>query len=200
MFPLIRLPRLLPALLALCLTSTGRAQTTTPPADPAKPVVTEPTTHRRARAISGDLAASLAATMPKYDPPKPVEPKAEEDLPDLRETDRPKNTIIRLPKYVVREPKPPVFRERDVHTKGGLTGIAMKRYAGLNAGNVGGLNQPVALLMYQEQERLDNMAELADDAKTAKRSGDTTAADYILKQSEKTYLRQDEFGWHGGPK
>ena len=202
----IRIPWLMPAFFALGLASAGRAQATTPAPEPAaaepakaapaaEPDAT-PAPSKRPRVMSDEVAATLATGMPKYNPPKPVEPKAEEDLPDLRETDKPKNTIIRLPKYVVKEPRPPVFRERDLHTKSEMADIALKRYAGLRAGNPFGLNQPIALLMYQEQERLDNMAGLTGDAKTAKRSGDSTAADYILRESARTYLRPSDFGWN----
>ena len=146
--------------------------------------------------MSNEVAATLAAGMPKYHPPKPVEPKPEEDEPDLRETDKPRNAIIRLPKYVVTEPKPPVFRERDLHTKSEMADFGLQRHAGLKFGNLGGANQPIALLMYQEQERLDNMADLKDDARTAQRSGDSAAADHILRESTRTYLRPSDFGWN----
>src|ERR1019366_5071900 len=44
---------------------------------------------RSARAISPEVAAQLAASRPKFSP-TPL-PKPEEDLPDLREIDKPKN-------------------------------------------------------------------------------------------------------------
>ena len=54
--------------------------------------------------------------------------KAEEEAADLRDTDKPKNGIVRLEKYVVREERPPIFTERQINTKKGLTSIAMRRY------------------------------------------------------------------------
>ena len=81
-----------------------------------------------------------------------------------------------------------------ITTAAGKADLAMKRNAGLMGGNLLGLNNPIALQMYREQERLDNMAELADAAKSAKRSGDDAAAAYILKQSQDTYLRPNEIG------
>jgi hypothetical protein len=207
-----RLPSLVPACLALGFATAGWAQApvspsaestgATPPAvesAPAGPATIPdpvPAKPKHARVLSNEVAASLATWMPKYNPPKPVEPKAEEDAADLRDTDRPKNAIIRLPKYVVTEPKPPVFRDHDLHTKEEMADLALRRHRGLALGNLGGLNQPVALMMYQEQERLDNIADLKDDAKTAKRSGDSAGADYISREAARTYYRPSDFGWN----
>ena len=199
----------LTTLLALSLTAAGRAQATAPNpiAEPAKTAsASEPensSSHpKHARVMSDEVAATLASGMPKYNPPKPVAPKPEEEQPDLREIDKPKNTIIRLPKYVVKEPKPPVFREIDLRSKSQQADIALRTHAGLKIGNIGGLNDPVALMMYQEQDRLNNMSDLSDEAKTAKRAGDTAASDYILKESKRAYYRPSDFGWNsdGGGK
>src|SRR5688572_18584602 len=68
-----------------------------------------PTAPKRTRSVSPGVAAALAAAAPKYTPPPPKpEPKSEQDLVDMREIDKPKNTIVRLPEYIVREPVPPV--------------------------------------------------------------------------------------------
>jgi len=202
-----RFPSLLPAILALGCATAGWAQTPVSPAASPTPVVEPasgapaatpdptPAKPKRARVMSNEVAASLAPWMPKYNPPKPVEPKADEDA-DARDIDRPKNGIVRLPKYVVTEPKPPVFRDRDLHTKEEMTDIGLRRNRGLSLGNIGGFNQPIALMMYQEQERLDNMADLKDDAKTAKRSGDSASADYISRETARTYYRPSDFGWN----
>lgn len=191
---------LIAALLVFGLASPARSEPAAEPAKAAPDAIAPaaPARPKRERAISGELAASLADTMPKYaPPPKPVAPVAEEDKPDLREIDKPRNTIIRLPKYVVQAPRPPIFRERDLRTPGGIADLAMKRYAGLGFGPFSELNRGIALTMYQEQERLNNMAGLADDARTLRGAGDSAAADYISRESQKTYLRPDDFGWHG---
>ena len=195
-------------LLALCLATAVRAQSTESPAEAAAATATEPSKSAPAennlppprpkhdRVMSDEVAATLANGMPKYNPPKPVEPKPEDEQADLRDSDKPKNGIIRLPKYVVKEPKPPLFRERDLHTGSEMTDIGLRRYLGLNIGNIGGLNRPVSLLMYQEQERLNNIADLKDDAKNAKRSGDSAASDYILRESNRVNYRPSDFGWN----
>jgi len=210
----VRLRSLLIMWLALGLAAAVRSQTAAPEAaapnptvEPPKPAPeaqpeAAPAPSKHSRVMSDEVAASLATGMPKYNPPKPVAPKSEEDLPDLRETDKPKNTIIRLPKYTVKEPRPPVFREIDLRSKSQQADIALRQHVGLKIGNLGGLNDPVALMMYQEQDRLNSMTELAADAAAAKRAGDTAASDYILRQSNRTYYRPSDFGWNsdGGGK
>jgi hypothetical protein len=191
------------------------AQTTAPAASPAagspilnarpddRPASTAP---RRTRAISGEAAAALAAAAPKYTPPPPKPPpKPEEESVDMREVDKPKNSIVRLPKYIVQEKKPAVFRERDIHTAKGLTEIAMKRYLTetdrvLNRFRIPLLtmtNEARALAMYAEDERLRNMADLKDAADNASRT-DTGAGDYLRRESQKTFLRTSDFGWSSG--
>lgn len=210
--PSLRFSAWFTACCALGLASTGRAQATPAPAAPGTALVAKPATPapdltpvppKHERVMSNAVAASLADYMPKYQPPpKPVEPKPEDEAADLRETNKPKNRIIRLPKYTVTEPKPPVFSERELHSKEELNRLAMQRNFGLHIGNIGGMNQPTALFMYEEQERLNNMSNLKDDARTAKRAGDSAASDYILKQSNRTYYRPSDFGWNsdGGGK
>ena len=207
----LRSSSLVTALFALVLAGAGRAQTA-PPAAPvpaANPVVdpvkapaapaaesnlAEP---KHTRVMSNAVAASLADGMPKYNPPpKLPEPTPEEEAKDLRDTDKPRNRIIRLPKYTVTEPKPPVFTERNLHTKSERTDMALKKYYGLKIGNIAGMNNAQALLMYDEQERLDNMANLKDDARTADRSGDKAASDYISKETTRAYYRPSDFGWN----
>ena len=207
----LRTPRLITALFALSLACAARAQTSaTPAADPAvSPAVDPakaaspadtPAAPKHERVMSNAVAATLADGMPKYNPPPKVpEPKPEEEQADLRETDKPRNRIIRLPKYVVKEPKPPVFTDRQLQGKSGLTELGLKANAGLNFGNLGGLNRPTALLMYEETERLKSMSELKNDAKDAKSSGDPTAADYILKENNRANYRPSDFGWDTSP-
>jgi hypothetical protein len=172
----------------------------TPPAattEPAQP------TRKRERAISGDVAASLAAAMPKYNPPKPAPPPTPiEQQPDLRDVDKPKNTIIRLPDYVVREAKPPVFRERDINTQQGLANIAMRRYSteasrALNRFTIpifGQTQEARALAMYAEDERLKNITELNDAADMVS-ARDKAQGAYIKRDIQNTTMRAADYGW-----
>lgn len=179
---------------------------------------------KRNRAISGDVANMLAQTMPKYTPAPPPPPpptaaelakKAEEDAADLRETDKPKNGIVRLEKYVVREQRPPIFTEREINTKKGIREIAMRRYisdadramnrftlplfggGGWSPGSGNGsASEQRAMAMYAEDERLKNMSDLADNANMIMKS-DATAGSAAKTEVQKTYMRSSQFGYGG---
>jgi len=138
------------------------------------------------RAVSENVAAQLAARMPQYTPPpdpkkpssdagptSPAQNEQAEDLTDLRDEDRPQNQILRLPDYVVREKKPPVFRERDIHSPSSLAALTASRYLSetgqaLNRYTLplfGGGAQAYALARYEEDERLRNIRDLNDTAR-----------------------------------
>lgn len=156
----------------------------------------------RARAISPEVASLLAAGMPKYNPPKPVEPKSEEELVDRRELDRPRNRIIRLPDVVVQEKKPPVFRERDIYTRKGLADLAMRRYFSEGAQALNRYKLPLfgqgmeayALQMRADDERLQNISDLQDTA-TAVEAADPENASYIRRATADAYIRRSDFGY-----
>jgi hypothetical protein len=192
----------------------GAAQTPTP-AGTSSPVLAPSTatpsaptssTPRRNRAVSGEVAAALAAASPKYSPPPPKpEPKHEEEQIDMRDVDKPKNGIVRLPKYIVQEAKPPVFRERDIYTQKGLTDIAVRRYISdadraLNRFTlpfIGITPEARALAMYAEDERLKNMSDLGEAAAAASKADPATGT-YIRKEAQQTFMRTSDFGWNGG--
>lgn len=147
---------------------------------------------KRDRPISDNLASALSASMPKYNPPPP--PRTEDEDVDLREVDKPRNTIIRLPKYTVTGPRPPVFRERDIYNRSNRTNLSLARNPGLNLGNVLGLNRPIAMAMYAEQERLNNMAEMDDTAESIGRA-DAAAGAYLKRVTDETFMRTSDFGY-----
>lgn len=157
---------------------------------------------KRGRVVSEGVAAALAAGMPKYDPPKPAAPVNEEDLPDLREVDKPRNQIIRLPDYVVREKRPPVFRERDINTTKGLAALAKKRYFSETAQALNrfriplfGLGQEAyASMMLADQERLDNIASLKSTAADLKALSEGQG-DTVSREADRAYIRTDDFGY-----
>lgn len=167
-----------------------------------------PSAPKRTRAMSPEVAAALAAASPKYSPPPPKpEPKPEEEKLDLREIDKPMNTIIRLPKVIVQEPKPVIFSERVISTDKGLKEIAMRRYISdvdraLNRFTIplfGTSKESRALAMYAEDERLRNMSELEATA-TAVSAADAAGGTYIRRESQKTFMRSSDFGWSNGSK
>ena len=204
----------IPVLVAAGLTCVGSpvfaAESGTASTDSANPIVAPqadaPATPslQRHRVISSDVAAQLSAATPKYTPaeqkPKPT---PEEEQPDLRDIDKPRNGIIRLPKFVVHEKPPPILKESVVSTKKGLAEIAMRRYLSetyraLNAFTLplfGASSEERALQMYAEDERLKNMSDLNEDARIISAS-DKAAGAYVKREVDKTFVRPGEFDWH----
>jgi hypothetical protein len=175
------------------------------PPQPASKDSAAPAPAPRRRAISPEVAAQLSAVTPKYTPPAPKPPPTpEEEQIDLREVDKPRNGIVRLPKYIVQEEKPPVFSDRVIHTKKGLADLAVRRYMSEADRALNRFTLPLfgtsmearAMAMYEEQERLDNMGKLRDNAVDARKS-DPAGGEYIRRESQKTFLRSSDFGWQG---
>lgn len=167
-----------------------------PAAAPAKDETATEDQAPRARAISSNLADALAASMPKYNPPPKPAPKAPGEEVDLREIDKPRNQIIRLPQYVVREERPPVFTEREISTTKGLNAIALRRYfsqtgLALNRFTVplfGISKEAYAQMLYAEDERLRNIAEL-ESAAAAVNLVDPANARKLKEATRDTYQR-----------
>jgi len=169
---------------------------------------------KRNRAISSNLAATLAVGMPKFNPPKPVDKELEnQEVPDLREIDKPKNEIIRLPKVVVEGSRPPVFTEREIYTYKAFGELLAKRYYSqtylalnkfVQSVPLGALFLPSAadsaIAQYNDEERLKNMGSLNDAAADAAKAGDKAGSDYIKRASNETYMRQMDWGWEGPKK
>jgi hypothetical protein len=144
------------------------------------------------RTVSPKVAAALSLGMPRYRPPTPT-PVPTEEPEDMKDIDKPKNEIHRLPKYVVSEARPPIFRERDLYTQMGLIELYFKRHPGLIIGNILGLNSSPkpgspAYQMMVDDERRTNMDDLTDTAHAISQ-GDAAGASYILQQSDATYMR-----------
>jgi hypothetical protein len=163
---------------------------------PAPPVDSDGQT----RSVSPGIAAALSAGMPKFSPPTPT-PTPVAEPQDLRDIDKPKNEIHRLPKYIVRETRPPIFRDRDLFTQTGLIDLYFKNHPGLVIGNILGLNSAAALQMYQDDQRKESMDDLADTAHAMAQGGDAAEGSYILQQSQSTYMRGGgTWDWSGsGP-
>src|SRR6266545_2937329 len=91
-------------------------------------------TSEKPRAISPTTAAHLAAAAPKFQPAPAKPAESTEPPPDLREIDKPRNAIIRLPRYLVEEDKPTVLKERTVMTPQARLDLALKKHPGLRFG------------------------------------------------------------------
>ena len=192
-----------PLLAGLTLATVSVAQSPSNPVvqapDPAGPT-NAPTSPKKSRVVSDSVASALAATMPKYNPPPKPDP-TDEDV-DLREVDKPKNGIIRLPKYTVQEKKPAVFRERDINTQAGLASLARSRYLSATDNVLNRVTLPLfgtsqearAMAMYAEDERLNNLSDLTDTAKDIGRADPADGA-YIKRVTDQTYMRDSGFGY-----
>jgi len=166
------------------------------PAKPNPPATTAPATHHE-HLVSGETAGRVSTGLPKFTPRKTTDGKTETELPDLREIDKPKNGIIRLPQYTVTKPKEkklPGFKVREMLTYKGLVELALKQKPGLRFGNIFGMNNGIALEMYLEQEHLDDLAEIADAVANARNSGDPVGGDFLAQERYRLAYRPSVVG------
>lgn len=163
---------------------------------PERTVTVSGPTDKLSRTTTNAVSSGIPFNAPQ--PPK----KEPEPAPviDLNDADRPANEIIRLPAYIVREPRPPVFRERDIYTKKGLGELAVNRYFSETAKAlnkytlpfVGMGSESYAMMMLEEDERLKNM----EDAKqkiTLLRETDPVAAEQLKREVDQTFIRRSPF-------
>jgi hypothetical protein len=144
----------------LCPARPALAQTDLPLAATTAPdIIITPETHTHG--ISATTAARLSATAPKFVPPPA--PGADTRAAEVRIRDKPKNGIVRLPDYIINEPKAPAFKERELLTGYGRLQLGLKRYPGLRFGSLPFLsNNGWALAMLEEDFRLERKAEMED--------------------------------------
>jgi hypothetical protein len=180
--------------LAVGLSSKTEAQSEIAPESASTPALASPA---RARAVSPAMAEKLLLNAPKFVPPKPEGEKAPE-LPDRRELDKPKNGIIRLPNYVVREPKPPTFPERELLTPQGKLDLAYKRHPGLRLGSLPFLsNDRIALFMLEEEHHLERLAEM-NELFSILRAGNDSDTAKVKAQTEASFIRKNDWATNGG--
>jgi len=155
---------------------------------------------KKQRIISGDLSKALSAGI-KYNPPPPPKPEAE--LVDMREVDKPRNEIIRLPKYIVEAKRPPVFNEHNLYSKEMLRRLAYQRYISTFGRNVlnkyrlpiiGGGIDAYVMMQYEAEERKNNLTEMADKVSMYRVTGDNAEADKLKEDTQDTLMRRTEFG------
>ncbi len=161
----------------------------------------EPKQPNRARAISPATAAQLAAALPKFESP-PATPVAAastdsgnpDSAVDLREVDRPRNTIIRLPSYLVQEEKPVILTEREVQTPRARLHLALRKHPGLRLGSFWIFrNDGIALAMLAEEERLEQKQYFEDLVQLMQFSDPGTKA--TAKQGvDHAFMRTADFG------
>ncbi len=163
------------------------------------------------RAVSPAMADTLKAALPKSAFVKPAEKTSAEPAPDLRDIDKPRNEIVRLPKYVVREPRPPVFTDRELLGDRAFGEKLARRYYSewYLAFNKLARWTPLALFLpspggsalarFYEEERLRKMGEFADLTNMVMRS-DPIAGARVKDLTQEMFMRKSDFGWQGGGK
>jgi hypothetical protein len=190
-------------------------------AQPAAPVTTPveiEVAPRPEHAISPHIAALLAASRPKLEAPVAAEKKTEQPAVAADEPKIPANGIVRLPRYVVREPRLPSREE--VMNRKESENDAMNRFIGpedgfdrgfLNLFTIAGLWEKIPVLgrfpfvssetnaergmrLYAEAERKRKMEELMSFTSLTKEAGDTAGANNIKHETEKTFIRRADFG------
>ena len=163
--------RRIPLASLIVLAGTLRAAEVEPPANPATPPVSgsiettngaaalaRPTDH----ALSPETAAKLAAAAPKYIPPEP-EPAPPETAPVARVPDKPRNQIIRLPNFIVGEPKFHVPTPLQVLTPKGRVELAFQRRPGLRIiPALAWMNAGIGLEMLEDDLRAQRRREAAE--------------------------------------
>jgi hypothetical protein len=166
-----------------------------PAANEASPVVATPASAPVApRAISPATALKLTAPIPKFvaTPTRDERTAAAPSAPATEEI-KPRNTIIRLPDYVVRDAKVPAIKEREVLTPSGRLELARKLHPGIRVGNLFGLNDGWALAMLAEQERLDRQREFGDLADLMRYSDPAMHAK-VKREVQQAFMREADFG------
>lgn len=139
-------------------------------ADPAGASATSPeTVSNRADAAAAPSVrggpAPLTSTrlnevLPKFSPPSPALGSTDSVEPRSSETERPRNDIVRLPPYDVRQRGLPIFRERELRTPAGRVDGALKRHPGLKFGSLAFLNVRPGLKMLAETDALERRREM----------------------------------------
>lgn len=150
---------LYPSRLALAQTPPASTPAADTPEAAAPDIVV--TTEVHTHGISAATAAHLNATAPKFVPP--AAPGTDAHATEVRISDKPKNGIVRLPDYVINEPKAPTFKPRELLTGYGRLQLGYKRQPGLHFGSLPIFsNDGIALAMLEEDFRLERKAEMED--------------------------------------
>ena len=167
------------------------------------------------RLISARTAQLIRASLPKYAPAPAAEPGAAAAAPAAHDADRPANGIVRLPDYIVREPRLPTAEQ--VMTRRALEQYAMKKYLGPEDGFDRGFlnlftfaqlwqkipllgqllacpipsmtNEQRAMVLYEEDERLRKMKDLMEMAAWPTRDGDRASNDKLKREVQKAFMR-----------
>lgn len=80
----------------------------------------------------------------------------------VADKDVPRNAIIRLPQFDVRNDRPPLFRQRHLLTPLGRVDLVLRRHPGLKFGPLAFLNVRRGLEMLEEEDAIERRREMAE--------------------------------------
>lgn len=154
-----------------------------PAASPSSPTPSPGTIDRP---VSSGIAAEIASKMPAYTPAVSAAKSGGPEV-DLRDLEKPKNQIPRLPvqmmqRYVVHAARVPEFRPRDLYTKAGLIDMSFKEHPGLRIGNFFNLNAPAAYERIINEQLFAARQDLVDTVIAMANGGDEEEA--VLMQQD----------------
>lgn len=177
---------------------TAASNETTPVLKPAPRESLPPLSSNRPRLMSPETASKLGVAQPQFSPKG--EAKEAEPSRDLREVDKPRNGIIRLPPHVVHERKMPILKERDILTPQGKLELALKRHPGLRL-RIPFLpflnNNGIAMAMIEEEFRLERIAEM-NDLVGMMSITDPAGGNAVKKGAARGFLRSNDWISYGG--
>jgi hypothetical protein len=124
--------------------------------------VTAPSASAPSRTVSPALAARLTEKLPKFTPKPGANETSTAPTTATAGRDVPRNAILRLPKYEVREKPIPQFKDSDLLTPKGRLELALKRHPGLKLGPFAFLNNAVGLAMLEEERAAERGREKAE--------------------------------------
>jgi hypothetical protein len=171
------------------LTPLARAQAPQPSTSPATGSTAgsgTATDRSRKSTMSNQVSSAVSAGF-TYQPPQPAQPEV-----DLREVDKPKNEIIRLPEHVVLGERPAVFAERNLYSAKNLEQLAIQRYLHMQGTNRLG-PRLIAMQMYQDDERLLNITTMNEKVDMYRATGDQAGAKQLQRDAQATSARRSEF-------
>jgi hypothetical protein len=145
------------ALLVCTVCWSAELTTNVPPSDASSQSESTPA---RPRNLSPALAAKLTEALPKFTPKSEAPDDASTSAGATPARDIPRNGILRLPNYEVRERRIPEFKERDMLTPKGKVELALKRHPGLRFGPFAFLNIAWGLAMLEEEHKLERRLEM----------------------------------------
>ena len=143
---------------------------------------------------NSDQVSSAITAGITYQPPKPKPARTKPEV-DQRDIDKPRNGIVRLPKYTVEGERPAIFAERNLYTAKGLADLAAQRHLSsfdrnfLNKYDVFGYSKERAMQMYRDDERQKNMADTNDKIYMLRQTGSSDEADRLKQDSYDSYYR-----------